>query len=103
MQTIIISGHLASDCEVFQSKNDVEMVRFTVAVNSYRSGGEESKVSYYSCRMKKDRSSELLKKGRHVTVTGDFNASINVKETKTYLNLDVWVYDLDIASGTKEN
>ena len=53
MQTIIISGHLAADCETFQIKGDLEMVRFTVAVNSPKIGSEDSKPTYYSCRMKK--------------------------------------------------
>ena len=103
MQTIIISGHLAVDCETFQSKGDLEMVRFTVAVNSPKIGSEESKPTYYTCRMKKNGSSELLKKGRHVSVTGELRVSLNVTETKTHLNLDVRVYSLDISPGVKEN
>lgn len=100
MQTIIISGHLAADCETFQIKGDLEMVRFTVAVNSPKIGSE---ATYYSCQMKKNGSSELLKKGRHVSVTGELRVSLNVTETKTHLNLDVRVYSLDISPGVKEN
>ena len=103
MQTIIISGHLAADCETFQPRDNLEMVRFTVAVNSPKVGGDDSKPTYYSCRMKKNGSSELLKKGRHVSVTGELRVSLNVTETKTHLNLDVRVYSLDISPGVKEN
>ena len=103
MQTIIISGHLAADCETFQSKGDQEMVRFTVAVNSPKTGTENIKPTYYTCRMKKNGSSELLRKGRHVSVTGELRASLNVTETKTHLNLDVRVYSLDISPGAKDN
>ena len=46
MQTIIISGHLAADCETFQSKGDQEMVRFTVAVNSPKTGTEDIKPTH---------------------------------------------------------
>ena len=79
------------------------MVRFSVAVNSPKTGSEDSKPTYYSCRMKKNGSSELLKKGRHVSVTGELRVSLNVTETKTHLNLDVRVYSLDISRGVKEN
>ena len=103
MQTIIISGHLAEDCETFKIKGDLEMVRFTVAVNSPKIGSEDSKPTYYSCRMKKNGSSELLKKGRHVSVTGELRVSLNVTETKTHLNLDVRVDSLDISPGGKDN
>ena len=103
MQTIIISGNLAADCETFQSKGNLEMVRFSVAVNSPKTGSEDSKPTYYTCRMKKNGSSELLKKGRHVSVTGELRASLNITEAKTHLNLDVCVYSLDISPRVKEN
>lgn len=79
------------------------MVRFSVAVNSPKTGSKDSKPTYYTCRMKKNGSSELLKKGRHVSVTGELRASLNITEAKTHLNLDVWVYSLDISPGVKEN
>ena len=79
------------------------MVRFTVAVNSPKIGSEDSKPTYYSCRMKKNGSSELLKKGRHVSVTGELRVSLNVTEKKTHLNLDVRVHSLDISPGVKDN
>ena len=47
--------------------------------------------------------SELLKKGRHVSVTGELRASLNITEAKTHLNLDVWVYSLDMSPGVKES
>jgi hypothetical protein len=53
--------------------------------------------------MKKNGSSELLKKGRHVSVTGELRVSLNITEAKTHLNLDVWVYSLDMSPGVKEN
>lgn len=103
MQTIIISGHLAADCETFQTRDNLEMVRFTVAVNSPKLGGDDCKPTYYCCRIKKNGSSELLKKGRNVIVLGELRASLNVTDSKTHLNLDIRVSSLDISPGTKEN
>ena len=43
-----------------------------------------------------------LKKGRYVSVSGRLKVSTNVKEDKTYVNLDVWVSNIDLAPAGKD-
>ena len=101
MQTVIISGNLAKDCEVVSSKEGNEFIRFDVAVNDSRE--KEEKPTYYTCRMKKTGVSEYLKKGRFVTVMGSLKVAVVTKDDKTFVNLDVWVQNLDLAPLPKEN
>ncbi len=101
MQTVIISGNLAKDCEVVSGKEGNEFIRFDVAVNDGRE--REEKPTYYTCRMKKTGVSEYLKKGRFVTVLGSQKVSVVTKDGKTFVNLDVWVQNLDLAPLPKEN
>ena len=42
------------------------------------------------------------KKGRYVSVSGRLKVSTNVKEDKTYVNLDVWVSNIDLAPAGKD-
>lgn len=101
MQTVIISGNLAKDCEVVSGKEGNEFIRFDVAVNDGRERDE--KPTYYTCRMKKTGVSEYLKKGRFVTVVGSQKVSVVTKDGKTFVNLDVWVQNLDLPPVSKEN
>lgn len=100
MQTIIISGNLAKDAEIITAKDGGEFLRFDVAVNDGRD--KDEKPTYYSCRMKKSGVADYLKKGRFVTVMGSLKVSIVPKDDKTYVNLDVWVLNLDLAPMGKE-
>ena len=45
--------------------------------------------------MRKTGVAERLKKGRYVSLVGTLKVSVNVKEDKSYTNLDVWVQNLD--------
>ena len=63
---------------------------------------KDEKPTYYSCRMKKSGVADYLKKGRFVTVMGSLKVSIVPKDDKTYVNLDVWVLNLDLAPMGKE-
>ncbi len=98
MQTIMLSGNLASDCEIVRGKDGNEVMRFTVAVNDARTEGGE-KATFYSCRMRKTKVSEFLKMGRFVSVVGTLKVTTNVKEDRTYVNLDVWVMSLGLTPG----
>lgn len=103
MQCIFITGNLAADCETLQGKEGAEFLKFTVAVNEPKTTNtSEEKPTYYSCRMKKTGVVELLKKGRFVAVQGSLHVSTNVKDDKTYVNLDVWVSNLDVSPVAKE-
>ena len=99
MQHIIITGNLTADCEIVK-KEDVEQMRFTVAVGGGK--GEDEKPTFYTCRMRKTGASEYLKKGRGVTLMGTLKVSTNVKDDKTYVNLDVWVTSLELAAMPKD-
>lgn len=101
MQTLFLSGNLAADCEVVSGKDNKEFIRFTVAAKDPLAEKDE-KPTYYTCRMAKTGVADRLKKGRYVALVGVLRVSVNVKEDKTYTNLDVWVQSLDapkLASG----
>lgn len=101
MQNVIISGNLAKDCEIVPGKEGNEFIRFDVAVNDGRE--KEEKPTYYTCRMKKTGVAEYLKKGRFVTVMGTLKMAVVSKDNKTFVNLDVWVQNLDLAPVAKES
>ena len=94
MQTLILSGNLAADCEIVPGKERNEFIRFTVAAKEPGADKDE-KPTYYTCRMRKTGVAERLKKGRYVSLVGTLKVSVNVKEDKSYTNLDVWVQNLD--------
>ena len=101
MQTLLLSGNLAADCEIVPGKEGKEFIRFVVAAKD-SAADKEDKPTYYTCRMIKTGVAERLKKGRYVSLIGTLRVSQNVKEDKTYTNLDVWVQTLDapqLASG----
>ena len=43
-----------------------------------------------------------LKKGRFVSLSGRLRVNTNVKDDKTYVNLDVWVSNIDLAPAGKD-
>ena len=94
MQTLFLTGNLAADCEVVKGKDEAEFIRFTVAAKEPGADKDE-KPTYYTCRMRKTGVAERLKKGRYVSLVGTLKVSVNVKEDKSYTNLDVWVQNLD--------
>lgn len=101
MQTLFLSGNLAADCEVVSGKDNKEFLRFTVAAKDSLAEKDE-KPTYYTCRMAKTGVADRLKKGRYVALIGNLRVTRNVKDDKTYTNLDVWVQSLDapqLASG----
>lgn len=101
MQTLFLSGNLAADCEIVSGKDEKEIIRFTVAAKD-PAAEKEDKPTYYTCRMKKTGVADRLKKGRYVALVGTLKISQNVKDEKTYTNLDVWVQSLDapqLSSG----
>ena len=102
MQTLFLSGNPAADCEVIVGKDDKEFIRFTLAANDPLADKEE-KPTWYTCRMRKTGVAERLKKGRYVALVGTLKVSQNVKEEKTYTNLDVWVQSLDVPQLGKED
>ena len=101
MQTLFLSGNLAADCEIVSGKDEKEFIRFTVAAKD-PAAEKEDKPTYSTCRMKKTGVADRLKKGRYVALVGTLKISQNVKDEKTYTNLDVWVQSLDapqLSSG----
>ena len=101
MQTLFLSGNLAADCEILSGKDNAEFIRFPVAAKD-PSADKDDNPSYYTCRMRKTGVAERLKKGRYVALVGSLKVSQNVKDDRTYTNLDVWVQSLDapqLSSG----
>ena len=101
MQTLFLTGNLAADCEIVPGKEGKEFIRFVVAAKD-PAAEKDDKPTYYTCRMSKTGVAERLKKGRYVAMVGTLRVSVNVKDDKSYTNLDVWVQSLDapqLASG----
>ena len=101
MQTLFLSGNLAADCEIVPGKEGKEFIRFVVAAKD-PAADKEDKPTYYTCRMPKTGVAERLKKGRYVALVGALQVRENIKDGKTYTNLDVWVQSLDapqLSSG----
>ena len=101
MQTLFLTGNLAADCEIVPGKEGKEFIRFVVAAKD-PAADKDDKPTYYTCRMPKTGVAERLKKGRYVAMVGALRVSVNVKDDKSYTNLDVWVQSLDapqLASG----
>ena len=101
MQTLFLSGNLAADCEIVSGKDNAEFIRFIVAAKDPAADKDE-KPTYYTCRMRKTGVADRLKKGRYVALVGALKVSLNVKDDRTYTNLDVWVQSLDapqLSSG----
>ena len=101
MQTLFLTGNLAADCEIVPGKEGKEFIRFVVAAKD-PAADKEDKPTYYTCRMPKTGVAERLKKGRFVAMVGNLHVSVNIKDDKSYTNLDVWVQSLDVpqlASG----
>jgi single-stranded DNA-binding protein len=101
MQTLFLTGNLAADCEIVPGKEGKEFIRFVVAAKD-PAADKEDKPTYYTCRMPKTGVAERLKKGRFVAMVGNLRVSVNIKDDKSYTNLDVWVQSLDVpqlASG----
>lgn len=97
MQTIILSGNLTSDCEI--TKDGREFIKFTVAAKEFN----DDKPTFYACRMSKTAISESLTKGRRVTIIGQLKIEVNVKDDKTYVNLDVWINNLELGAHPKQD
>lgn len=101
MQTLFLTGNLAADCEIVPGKEGKEFIRFVVAAKD-PAAEKDDKPTYYTCRMPKTGVADRLKKGRYVAMVGALRVSVNVKDDKSYTNLDVWVHSLDapqLASG----
>lgn len=101
MQTLFLTGNLAADCEIVPGKEGKEFIRFVVAAKD-PAAEKDDKPTYYTCRMPKTGVADRLKKGRYVAMVGALRVSVNVKDDKSYTNLDVWVQSLDapqLASG----
>lgn len=101
MQTLFLTGNLAADCEIVPGKEGKEFIRFVVAAKD-PAAEKDDKPTYYTCRMPKTGVADRLKKGRYIAMVGTLRVSVNVKDEKSYTNLDVWVQSLDapqLASG----
>lgn len=99
MQTLFLTGNLAADCEIVPGKEGKEFIRFVVAAKD-PAAEKDDKPTYYTCRMPKTGVAERLKKGRYIAMVGALRVSVNVKDEKSYTNLDVWVQSLDAPQLT---
>lgn len=100
MQLIFVTGNLTADCVSVKSKDGTDFIKFTVAVNG---PSKDDKPTYYTCWTRRNGVADILKKGRHVAVSGSLAVTINEKDGKTYTNLDIWVNSLELTPGLKGN
>lgn len=71
VETMTIVGNLCADASSFFSKKGNNTMKMTVACNRTRKS--ETNTTYYEVVMKKTEVFDYLKKGRQVTVVGDYS------------------------------
>lgn len=102
MVEIFIQGNLVKDAEVKQSQNGNKYVSLKVASNGFSKG--EKRVDYYDITWfnYSEKLIEWLKKGKPVTVVGDFHASANLgKDAKIYVQNDVVAHNVSFLDVTR--
>lgn len=103
MQIITICGNLSDDATVRTRKEDPskEFISFKVIVNE--NSGAEKTTTTYDVIYSKTKVYEYLKKGQKVVITGDLSVSQREIDGKTYVNLQIRPYKLELAGQSKKN
>lgn len=102
MVEIFIQGNLVKDAEVKQSQNGNKYVSLKVASNGFSKG--EKRVDYYDITWfnYSEKLIEWLKKGKPVTVVGDFHASASLgRDSKIYVQNDVVAHNVSFIDVTR--
>lgn len=98
MKAIVIAGRLTKDAEPRTTQGGDKLTSFSVAVDD--GFGQNKSTLFFDCSWFGKRGeavSQMLTKGRQVTISGDF--STNEHNGKTYLK--VRVNDLTLQGGGK--
>ena len=96
MQTAEIIGNVVADCETKAGRNG-EYVTFTVAVNEIR--GEERTTTYYDVRYVKNGLRDFIRKGTKVFVRGNLSISTNIRDGKTFVNVNIGAREIELLSS----
>lgn len=96
MQTAEIIGNVVADCETRTGRNG-EYVTFTVAVNEIR--GEERTTTYYDVRYVKNGLRDFIRKGTKVFVRGSLSISTNIRDGKTFVNVNIGAREIELLSS----
>lgn len=98
METIVLSGYLAEDCESCTDKNGHRYGRFKVRCKSFGFDGQPI-LTVYRC-ICYSSACEVLKSGDQVFLQGSLTITARADETgKIWINPDVMVQS--ITRGTK--
>lgn len=102
-----ITGRIVADAEVRKTKNNKEVVSFTLAVNDGykdRSGEWKEQSEYFQCAYwQKSSVASVLRKGAVVTVSGRIHLNVyQGKDGNKYANLAIHVNGVQVISGAKK-
>jgi len=99
MLKITLVGNLTADAKTVISRDGVEMMVMTLAVNTVRSG--EKKTTYFSINKRKTDVLAYLKKGRQLCVVGDIDISQEVNDGQPKVSLKVYADSLTLGNEGK--
>ena len=101
MREITVTGNLAADAEVLQTKNGENYLRFRVGNHEF--GDEKDETRWFDVTMFIiPKISQFLKKGTGVRVIGDYKDSTYESEKYgTIIKRDIIAYKVDFWSSGK--
>jgi len=95
MNILTADGRLVADPETFTTKNDKNIVSFTIANDvGY---GEYKKTNFYKCKVFGKTGEAVMrfaKKGMDTVVTGEHIMRVDEKDGKKYYNNEISVRDI---------
>ena len=104
MKKCTLVGRLGKDARLVDSKNGSQFVSFTMAVNSYMNGKEQTTWFDVISFNFSEKMVPHLTKGSAVEVIGDFDTRQEVgSDGNTYIRHDVKADWFDFARGTSQS
>lgn len=104
MKKCTLVGRLGKDARLVDSKNGSKFVSFTMAVNSYMNGKEQTTWFDVISFNFSEKVVPHLTKGSAVEVFGDFDTRLEIgSDGKPYLRNDVKADWFDFARGTSQS
>lgn len=109
METYVLTGRLAKDCEIVNTKTGKQVIVFQVPVDqSYntKDGKRVQKTKWVRCQWwtTSEKVHEILKKGNIISVTGEpFASAFTNKNGEVAANLEVKVFSVYREHVAPEN
>ena len=105
MNCVQLMGRLTKDPEINYGKNDISIVRFTLAVNKRVKKGEEKTADFIFCKAF-GKTAEFInnyfKKGQQVVVVGRISTGSYEKDGQKIYTTDVIVEETFFADSKRE-